>query len=158
MDYYRILKREHAGTPFGYGNNAGRWNSRNVPMIYACSTASLSMTEYLCIKGTSLLATRWSLITYSIDVDIPVLEKDTLPSEWDARPYPLTTQFFGDSWVRRQASVCLKVPSARLLLSAYPREHNLLINPFHPDFIASVKVKATEDLHFHLNEWATGNR
>jgi RES domain-containing protein len=158
MDYYRIIKREHAGRPLGYGQNAGRWNSRNVPVIYASSAVSLSMTEYLCIKGTALLRTEWSLVTYSIDVDIPSLEKDTLPEEWDSRPYSLTTQLFGDHWFRHQTSVCLKVPSARLILSVYPREHNLIINPFHPDFINTVVIKEVENLNFHLNEWATGSR
>jgi RES domain-containing protein len=158
MDYFRIIQRKHAGSPLGYGNMAGRWNPRNVPVIYACSAVSLSMTEYLCIRGTSLLSTTWSLLTYTIDIDIPSLEKDTLPVEWDSRPYPLTTQLFGYDWVRNQASVCLKVPSARLLLSAYPREHNLVINPFHPDFQRTVTVKSVEDLYFHLNEWATGDR
>jgi len=158
MDYFRIIQRKHAGSPLGYGNMAGRWNPRNVPVIYACSAVSLSMTEYLCIRGTSLLSTKWSLLTYTIDIDIPSLEKDTLPVEWDSRPYPLTTQLFGYDWVRNQASVCLKVPSARLLLSAYPREHNLVVNPFHPDFQRTVIVKSVEDLYFHLNEWATGDR
>ena len=116
------------------------------------------MTEYLCIKGTSVLTTEWSLVKYSITIDIPNLEDDTLPVEWDSRPHPLTTQLFGDDWVRNQTSVCLKVPSARLLLTAYPREHNLLVNPFHPEFLKTVKVQRVENLHFHLNEWATGSR
>lgn len=141
-----------------YGSTAGRWNSRNVPIIYACSAVSLAMTEYLCIKGTSLLSTKWSLITFEITTSAPSLEKETLPLEWDLRPHALTTQFFGDQWVRGQTSVCLRVPSARLLLSAYPAEHNLLINPFHPKFQDNVKLSAVEDLHFHLNEWATGDR
>jgi len=158
MDYFRIIKREHAASPFGYGRNAGRWNSRNTPIIYAASSASLSMTEYLSIKGTAVLTTVWSLVTYSVDYESPHLEKETLPAEWDARPHPLTTQLFGDKWVKEQTSVCLKVPSARLLISAYPREHNLLMNPFHPDFLKTVSVKAVENLHFHLNEWATGDR
>jgi hypothetical protein len=104
------------------------------------------------------LRTEWSLVTYSVDVVIPSLEKETLPDEWDSRPYSLTTQLFGDHWFRNQTSVCLKVPSARLLLSSYPREHNLLMNPFHPDFLKMIVVKDVENLHFHLNEWASGNR
>ncbi len=158
MDYYRIIKSIHSSNPLGYGLNAGRWNSRNAPVIYACSSVALSMTEYLCIKGTALLNTEWSLVTYSIDTDIPALEKNTLPEEWDARPYPLKTQIFGDQWFKSKISVGLKIPSARLLLSAYPREHNLLLNPFHPGFLKAVAVKSVEDLYFHLNTWATGNR
>lgn len=152
------MKREHSQTPFGFGTGAGRWNPRNLPMIYASSSVALAMTEYLCIKGAQVVKTEWSLITYTIDGNLPDLEKKNLPIEWDSRPHPLTTQIFGRSWVKSQDSVCLKVPSARLLLSAYPKEHNLLINPFHPDFAAIVKVNNTEDLYFHLNEWATGDR
>jgi RES domain-containing protein len=158
VNYFRIIKREHSQTPFGYGSLAGRWNQRNVPMIYASSSVALAMTEYLSIKGTQVLNTEWSLITYSIDRYVPELERENLPVEWDSRPYSLTTQLFGSQWIRSQASVCLKVPSARLLLSAYPIEHNLLMNPFHPDLFTIVNVIRTEDLHFHLNEWATGDR
>lgn len=156
MEYYRIVRREHAGTPHGFSHYGGRWNPRNVPVIYACSAVSLSMTEFLCIKGSQVLATKWSLITYSIKSNIPLLEKSRLPIDWDSCPYPLATQAFGANWVKTQISACLKIPSARLLLSAYPREHNLLINPFHPDFLENITVKTVEDLHFHLNEWSAG--
>lgn len=157
MEYYRILKSIHASNPLGFGQNAGRWNSRNYPVIYASSSVALSMTEYLCIKGTALLNTEWSLVRYFIKEEIPMLKKETLPVEWDERPYPLSTQLFGEHWQKGQASVCLKVPSARLLMSAYPREHNILINPFHRDFLRSIEVKNVENLYFHLNAWATGN-
>jgi hypothetical protein len=53
-------------------------------------------------------------------------------------------------------SICLKVPSARILLKAYPREHNLLINPLHPNLLGEVKVVSVDDLFFNLNEWASG--
>ncbi|HQQ96438.1 MAG TPA: RES family NAD+ phosphorylase [Cyclobacteriaceae bacterium] len=156
MDCYRIVLRGHAATPLGFGQGAGRWNSRLHPVLYASSSVSLAMTEYLCIKGQVLVQSQWSLLTYSITGDIPYLETSSLPKGWDARPYALISQQLGDDWQRRQTSVALTVPSARLLLSAYPREHNVVLNPFHPEFLSKVKVKAVEDLHFHLNSWATG--
>ncbi len=157
IEYYRIVRRDHVRSPLGFGHAAGRWNQRNTPVIYACSSVALSMTEYLSIKGTQVLTSQWSLITYAIETDIPSLDKSSLPDEWDTRPHPLTTQHFGTEWLESKASVCLQVPSARLLLSAYPREHNLLINPVHSELTTTVSVKSTEDLYFHLNEWASGN-
>ncbi|MBX7125332.1 MAG: RES family NAD+ phosphorylase, partial [Cyclobacteriaceae bacterium] len=145
MEYFRIVKREYADQPLGYGAAAGRWNPRQVPMIYASSSVALTVTEYLSIKGPQVVTTHWSLITYELLSDAPILEKDGLPQSWDARPYSLSTQFFGQSWAMRRAGVALKVPSARLPLSAYPREHNLLINPLHPDFSAKVVVSRVEE-------------
>lgn len=123
-------------------------------MIYAASSVSLAMTEYLSIKGSQVLASKWALITYSITGSIPTINRYSLPPGWDARPHQLNTQTVGRQWAAAQTSVCLKVPSARLLISAYPREHNLLINPLHPNLLKHVKVKASEDLKFHLNEWS----
>lgn len=153
MDYYRIIRRIHADTPMAYGKAGARWNPRHVPMIYAASSVSLAMTEYLSIKGTAVLTTEWSLVTYSISKTHPLLEKISLPDGWNALPYALATQRFGEQWAKDQTSVCLKVPSTRLPLTAYPREHNMLINPLHPDVAKVVSVKDVEELSFLINKW-----
>jgi RES domain-containing protein len=155
-DYFRIVSKTNSDKPFGYGKGAARWNPKNVPIIYAASSTSLAMTEFLCIKGSVVLKTEWSLITYAIATEPPLLEPDTLPSDWDARPHSMSTQQFGEEWIKSLTSLCLKVPSARLPLGAYPTEHNLLINPVHPNLLKEVKVKSISSLHFNLNEWATG--
>jgi RES domain-containing protein len=157
-EYVRITSRANASKPFGYGRGGARWNSKNTPMIYAASSTALAITEFLCIKGSAVLKTQWSLITYSVISEPPHLETRTLPVDWDARPHPLSTQQFGELWVKSLSSVYLKVPSARLPLSAYPAEHNLLINPLHPDLLTNVKLISVTELFFNLNEWATGDR
>jgi RES domain-containing protein len=155
--YYRIIKRKYAGTPLSAGAGGARWNTRGVPLIYAGSNVSLVHLEFLCIKGGTVLMDTWSLVTLELPSDSPNLELEMLPTEWDSRPYPRSTQLFGRTWVQENISVALKVPSARLPIVSYPSEHNLLINPQHPNFTQEVHVKSIVDLYFNLNEWATGH-
>lgn len=157
-EYYRILSKKYSGNPLSYGVSGARWSSKGVPMIYAGSSISIITTEFLSIKGGAVVDEEWSLVTFSVSSDPPLLEASMLPVDWDSRPYPLATQEFGKSWARMNASVTLKVPSARILLRAYPQEHNLLINPLHPKLSAEVSVYSVQDMHFNLNEWATGDK
>lgn len=155
IKYYRLLASRHAGNLFAYGPGGGRWNPRGVPMIYAGATIALITTEFLSIKGGAVVNDSWSLVTYQLEIDPPQLNAATLRSGWDSRPYPIATQSYGQRWTQSNESVCLKVPSARIPLGAYPIEHNLLINPLHPDLRAEVKVMKVEDFTFQLNEWAS---
>lgn len=156
--YYRIIARKHEKTPFNFGRTGARWNPPNTPLIYAGSSVSIIMMEFISILGTVVVKNKWSLITFDIQGTIPHLEPEGLPSDWDSRPYPLSTQRFGKDWSDANASVCLKVPSSRIPLKFYPEEHNLLINPLHPDFNSTVKIHSVDQLYFNLNEWATGDR
>ncbi|MDT7829077.1 RES family NAD+ phosphorylase [Pricia sp. S334] len=79
-----------------------------------------------------------------MDLSIKELQK-----EWNSRPWPKSTQKIGTSWARAMRSVALRIPSARLNLSVYPEEHNLLINPLRPDFLTAVSIASTET--FNLN-------
>jgi RES domain-containing protein len=156
--YFRIIQRRLATHPLGYGPGGARWNPRGVPMIYAGSSVSIITTEFLSIKGSAVVEAEWSLVTISITSDPPQLDTKSLPKDWDARPFPLSTQEFGRQWARMKSSVCLKVPSARIPLKAYPSEHNLLIDPLHPSLAREVKVTSVDNMFFNLNEWADGTR
>jgi len=156
--YYRIIQRRLASNPLGYGSGGARWNPRGVPVIYAGSSISIITTEFLSIKGSAVVAAEWSLVTLTIADNPPVLDVKSLPKDWDARPYPLSTQEFGRQWTRLKSSVCLKVPSARIPLKAYPLEHNLLIDPLHPAFNKEVVVASIDQMFFNLNEWADGTK
>lgn len=125
-------------------------------MIYAGSSVAIITSEFLSVKGGAVVDQQWSLITFAIASDPPYLDTVSLPMNWDSRPYPLSTQEFGRTWARGNTSVCLKVPSSRILLKAYPKEHNLLINPVHPELSKEVTVTSVDNLFFNLNQWATG--
>jgi RES domain-containing protein len=154
--YFRIIQRRLATNPLGYGMGGARWNPRGIPVIYAGSSVSIITTEFLSIKGSAVVAAEWSLVTLTIGGSTPEVEVKSLPKDWDARPYPLSTQEFGRQWSRLKSSVCLKVPSARIPLKAYPAEHNLLIDPLHPGFIKEVLIASVDNMFFNLNEWADG--
>ena len=62
------------------------------------------------------------------------------PENWNALPHAKVTQDFGRVWLQEKEFPFLKVPSARLNLSFYPLEHNLLINPDFPDFQKHIEV------------------
>jgi RES domain-containing protein len=155
--YFRIIQRKHESTPLQFGSAGARWNPKGVPIIYAGSSCSLVNLEFLCIRGRSVMASEWSLITFTITSEPSFIDIKTLPEDWGARPYPTSIQEIGRGWVKDNTSVCLKVPSSRIPLSAYQSEHTLLINPFHPEFLSEVKVKTVDPLFFNLNDWATGN-
>jgi RES domain-containing protein len=82
---------------------------------------------------------------------IPILERNDLPSDWRSRPHSRSMKDFGTHWAKMRPSLAIKVPSARMPLSCFPEEHNLLINPFHPDFLESVSVVGTETIQFEIN-------
>lgn len=76
--------------------------------------------------------------------ELPVSD---LPSRWRAYPAPEAVQEVGDGWLRSGAGPALRVPSA-----VVPREHNLLLNPVHPDF-RRIEVDDPEPFHFDPRMW-----
>ena len=78
-------------------------------------------------------------------------EPTHLSADWKNRPHPRSTQEFGTTWAKGMISPVLKIPSCRIPLSTYPSEHNVLINPLHPDFINSVKLVEEWDVSFEVN-------
>ena len=142
MRYYRIMSEDHYKTPLGCSYNAGRWNPKGTGMLYASSTPSGSLLEYMCIKGGTVALSSWFMIVFEI-VDtamIGVLEPEYLPAQWNALPHGRATQNFGNEWLQQKEFPFLRVPSARLNIAFYPEEHNLLINPDFPSLPSLLKV------------------
>lgn len=151
MIYYRLMVDDPPYTPLGFGLASGRWNPSGVPLIYACKQTSLNFLELLCIKGSVVSQSKWSLVELDISGEIPYLSAQDLPHNWRERPYPVSTQKIGAIWVEQRISMALKIPSCRIPLSSYPDEHNLLINPFHTDFASSIKMKDKKSVNYELN-------
>lgn len=153
MKYFRLIEEVPDRTPLGYGTAGGRWNLNGTPMIYASNFSSITFMELLSIKGPIVTSTKWVLVMLEVLGDIPQLDSADLPSDWYRRPYPHSTQEFGTQWAQSMTTPYLKVPSCRIPLSSYPLEHNLLINPLHPERNNLVKVISTEQVSFELNQW-----
>ncbi|RPE76922.1 RES domain-containing protein [Vulcaniibacterium tengchongense] len=126
---YRIVLERAAPTAFspeGASPRAGRWSSASTSAIYASLSPACALLEFLAHledrPGQDL-----RLVVASLPLEC-VHAVDAPPPHWRERPYRPEVQRVGDEWVRERRSLALKVPSALM-----PREHNVLINPHHPD-------------------------
>ncbi len=94
---------------------------------------------------------KWKLVVLEINELLPELDASLLPTDWKNRPHPRSTQEFGTAWAKGMISPVLKIPSCRIPISSYPSEHNILINPLHPDLPNSVKLVEEWDVSFEVN-------
>ncbi len=150
MVYYRIYEYIENRTGLGFGQNGARWNHHGTPLIYAASSVALAMMEMLSIKGSAVTQGKWILAHIDVPEELPKLGTQQLPEDWNFRPPTRTTKDFGTHWAERKSSVALQIPSARIPLTAYPAEHNLLINPLHPEFAVFVKLIKDEEIPFYV--------
>ena len=151
MTYYRLYENLPSRTPFGFGVARARWNHTGVPIIYLSNHSSIAINEMLSIKGPVVAKSTWILASFHISGPLPEIPFPELPKDWNARPAADSTRNYGTDWAAKNEDVCIKVPSARLNLSAFPNEHNLLVNPMHNDFRKSLNLLGIETFHFQLN-------
>jgi len=108
--------------------NPGRWNSVSCPVLYTSEHYSTAMLEKL-VHGSGRMPPNQHFVKVTIPSGIPyeVLNTAHLP-DWHlescaaSRPY-------GDAWQKSRRSLALFVPSV-----VAREEHNILLNPQHPDF------------------------
>ena len=142
---FRLVRRSLATEAFtgqGAAKYGGRWNSKNVPVVYASDTLSLAALETLVHIDRTLPI---EYVFFVIEVGeklITELEKASLPKRWREFPPSSQTQKFGDAWVASRASPVLRVPSVII-----PTESNYLLNPAHPKFPA-LKISKAQPLSF----------
>lgn len=108
----------------------GRWNSPGTPMVYSSVNIALATLETLSyIRAGSLPFNRF-LVRIDVPDDVWSLREEFAPLSggWDAIPSGLTSRKTGDDWIASNRSPLLAVPSVIV-----PDEHNILINPVHPD-------------------------
>lgn len=118
----------------------GRWNEKNVPMVYTSETRSMACLETI----VHLNAGGLPFYRYLVAIDIPdvvwaAARRETAPGlkvGWDAAPAGRVSIRFGTEWLYAKTSAILVVPSVVL-----PEEFNVLINPMHAD---SGRLKATK--------------
>lgn len=124
-------------------------------MIYASSSPSVALLEYLCIKGTAVATRPWFMIVYEIDDEslIGTLESVSLPGDWSILPHGRATQDFGNAWLEEKEFPFLKVPSARMDIRFYPAECNLLIDPDFPGLESLMRVVDVIPFSYLLNSW-----
>ena len=143
MLVYRIATSTHVNDLSGEGArlHGGRWNHRGTAVIYTSESRSLSAVELLVHVSLSFAPTDLKMATIEVpDEPAPeVVDVAALPPNWRDFPAPPELADLGTSWARSGRSLLLRVPSA-----VVEREHNILINPAHPD-IARIALAGVED-------------
>ena len=108
----------------------GRWNRKNIPIVYTSENRSLATLEFLVHVPLSLLPNNLSIACLEIPDDIFVeqISIAVLPKNWRDYPAPPELADLGSEWAIAMRSLLLRVPSVVVL-----DEFNILINPIHPD-------------------------
>lgn len=128
---WRIVKRKyakHAFTGEGARRFGGRWNGRGTAVVYCASSRALAALELLVHLESEDLLSTYLLFEVALEESL-IAEASSLPPQWHRNPPPSAVSSVGDQWAKGGRSVALRVPSV-----VVPDEHNLLLNPEHPDF------------------------
>ncbi len=147
MQAFRIAKtaqiRDLSGT--GAMLYGGRWNQKNIPVVYTSENRALATVEYLVHIPLSIIPGGISMACLDIPDDmIPEqVSIAKLPKNWRAYPAPEELAQLGTEWALAGRSPLLRVPSVIVA-----GEFNLLINPKHPE-ITRVKIARIEKYNFN---------
>lgn len=129
----------------------GRWNHRDVAVVYTSETLSLTVLEVFVHLTT--IDVKFSL--FSIPVEIPdsvaleELSQKDLPANWREEPPPDSIKDIGTDWYKKGKTAVLKVPSVII-----PEEFNYIINPAHKDF-RHIKIGKPQQFFLDPRMWKT---
>jgi RES domain-containing protein len=129
---WRLTKAKYRDQALsGYGSmlHGGRWHTKGVPVVYAADSPALALLETMVhVEEADLLAFEYVVIPIRFeDRHLTVLPE--LPEDWNAWPWPMSTQRLGTRWFEERRSPILRIPSA-----VVSHQLDYLINPLHPDF------------------------
>lgn len=147
MRIWRLTTRKFAATAFtGVGNRkaGSRWVPEGLLAVYTSQYISTAVLETLVHIDPGHFGNNHVLIAADIPEEIAIDEVDVaaLPSNWRELYEDDTLQQVGKDWINRASSAVLIVPSAVI-----PQEHNIIINPLHPDF-AKIHINEPEKFKF----------
>jgi len=146
MIVYRLCSSVWKEDMSGHGAEitGGRWNSKGTAVVYTSSSRALCVTEIAVHTPLGCLPVNYCMIEIYIPDNSTIREMlpSILPRNWQSFENRQKTQLIGDSFVRENKALALKVPSA-----VVQGDYNFLINPRHAA-IQSVKILNIEDFGF----------
>jgi RES domain-containing protein len=131
---------ELSGT--GAEKTGGRWNRKGTALIYASVSRSLACLETVVhLGGGDPLPLNRYLVQIRIPGALWAARVVFVPKHhvgWDAAPAGKVSMDWGTGWIQGGSTSLAEVPSVIV-----PEEHNILINPDHPDAakLQSVKIR-----------------
>lgn len=153
LSLYRVTSTDYMRSFDGRGASfqlGARWNQAKLPVIYFASSPSLAKLEFANYVSTPRhIPKNYVIAEYVLDegASVEIFFGD-LPGDWDAFPYPSSTQAIGTEWLKSKRSLCLKVPSVADKLQV---DHCYLVNPLHPEID---KIRYTKHDHEVYNKRA----
>jgi RES domain-containing protein len=143
---YRIAKPQYIYDLTGMGARlyGGRWNPREIGIVYTAESRALATVEYLVHVPLSLVPRDLSTATLHIPDGITskTIATGDLPANWRDYPAPPALADLGMQWALSRETLLLRVPSA-----VVEHEWNVLINPLHSD-MPEVTIAPVEPYHF----------
>ena len=142
MTICRLVKAQYADAAFRGSRGRGRWHRQGAPMVYAADQPATALLETLVHAGRlGLVQEEYVLFRIEIDPDkhLVRLPSSELPSDWQAWPWPSSTQEIGSYWHGSGATVALEVPSA-----VVPAHRNYLLSAQHPAF-SELQIEGPEE-------------
>jgi RES domain-containing protein len=143
MIVFRISLVRYADALYASGNPA-RWNSKNVRVVYTAGSRALACLENVVHRTSRGLQEKFRTLVIDIpdSLKVMIVDKKTLPANWQQYNMMIHTQKSGNAWVKDQSSAVLRVPSVII-----PEEYNFVLNPAHKDF-HKIKLIASEPFEF----------
>ena len=146
MQVYRLAKAKHIRDLSGVGARiaGGRWNVKGTAVLYTAESRALATVEYLVHVPIAIIPRNLKMATLEVPdaASKATISIKDLPPNWDHYPPPPQLATIGTDWILKNSHLLLYVPSA-----VVPGEHNVLINPFHPD-MKHVKIVNVEVYKF----------
>lgn len=146
MILYRITNARYADDLSGNGARlyGGRWNGEGKPMVYLASSRSLAVVESLVHIVATNIPNDFVMLTIEAPDDFLTIPENVLPDNWNEYPEQHVLKQIGNSFLKRNEHLLLKVPSALV-----PEEFNYLMNPLHAK---AAKVKVIKKVPFNFDE------
>ncbi|MGB3619317.1 MAG: RES family NAD+ phosphorylase [Catalinimonas sp.] len=130
MRLYRLAKTAYVRDLQGTGclYFGGRWHRQGTRILYTSESASLAILEVLA--NTRRLPVNYAILVLEVPDPGEIDEVDLadIPPDWNHLPYPDALADLTEAWVASERTYLRRVPSVHS-----PLEHNVLLNPQHPD-------------------------
>ena len=126
----------------GAEKTGGRWNRKGTPMVYTSVSRSLACLETVVhLSSGDALPLNRHLVQIAIPIALWRSRFEFDPAHhagWDAEPPGKVSMDWGTAWIRGKTTLLTEVPSVIV-----PEEHNILIDPEHPDAakLAPIKIR-----------------
>jgi RES domain-containing protein len=152
---FRLVRQARALDAFngeGARRFGGRWNPKNIPLVYGSEHLSLAVLEFRVNQGGYDPDDQYVYFQFEFDEGL-VESVETPPADWLTRFKEdgsiTAAQAFGEEWFLQKRSAVLSVPSAIIRI-----ERSFVLNPLHPDF-SKVAISAAAKLDFDPRLWNT---